>query len=229
VPASIVTPITPELPGSGDGGLVARTISEALDVRIGETRVPLDARNAALRTSETNAGNLVTDVMRARLQADVALMNGGGIRGNQLVPAGALTRRDINALLPFLNLLVMVEVPGKVLLEVLERSVSVYPRESGGFLQVSGLSFVFDPARPPGQRVVRVVVAASLRPRAALQAGEQPHGRGRRRVRDAGDGEALVFPEDGPGLAETLLEASSGPAWPAWPPRPNHAFRPRDV
>ena len=205
--------ITPELPEDpAMAALVARyqgRLSEALDVRIGETRVPLDARNAALRTSETNAGNLVTDVMRARLQADVALMNGGGIRGNQLVPAGALTRRDINALLPFLNVLVMVEVPGKVLLEVLERSVSVYPRESGGFLQVSGLSFVFDPARPPGQRVLRVVVGGEpLDPERRYKLATNSYTAG------GGDGYAmlatakpLVFPEDGPGLAETLLEA----------------------
>jgi len=206
-------PITPELPEDpAMAALVARyqgRLSEALDVRIGETRVPLDARNAALRTSETNAGNLVTDVMRARLQADVALMNGGGIRGNQLVPAGALTRRDINALLPFLNVLVMLEVPGKVLREVLERSVSVYPRESGGFLQVSGLSFVFDPARPPGQRVVRVVVGGEpLDPERRYKLATNSYTAG------GGDGYAmlatakpLVFPEDGPGLAETLLEA----------------------
>ena len=206
-------PITPELPEDpAMAALVARyqgRLSEALDVRIGETRVPLDARNAALRTSETNAGNLVTDVMRSRLQADVALMNGGGIRGNQLVPAGALTRRDINALLPFLNVLVMLEVPGKVLLEVLERSVSVYPRESGGFLQVSGLSFVFDPARPPGQRVLRVVVGGEpLDPERRYKLATNSYTAG------GGDGYAmlatakpLVFPEDGPGLAETLLDA----------------------
>lgn len=206
-------PITPELPEDpAMAALVARyqsRLSEALDVRIGETRVPIDARNAALRTSETNAGNLVTDVMRARLQADAAIMNGGGIRGNQLVPAGPLTRRDINALLPFLNVLVMVEVPGKVLLEVLERSVSVYPRESGGFLQVSGLSFVFDPTRPPGQRVVRVVVGGQpLDPERRYKLATNSYTAG------GGDGYAmlatakpLVFPEDGPGLAETLLEA----------------------
>ena len=108
-------------------------------------------------------------------------MNGGGIRGNQLVPAGSLTKRDINALLPFLNVLVMLEVPGKVLLDVLERSVGVFPREFGGFLQVSGLSFVFDPARPAGQRVVRVLVGGQpLDPERRYTAGDQQlYGRGR--------------------------------------------------
>jgi 2',3'-cyclic-nucleotide 2'-phosphodiesterase (5'-nucleotidase family) len=192
--------------------LVARyqaRLSEALDVRIGETRVPLDARNAALRTGETNVGNLVTDVMRARLHADVAVMNGGGIRGNQLIPAGPLTQRDVNALLPFLNVLVMLEVPGKVLLDVLERSVAAYPRESGGFLQVSGLTFLFDPTRPAGQRIVRVLVGGQpLDPERRYTLATNSYTAG------GGDGYAmlatakpLVFPQDGPGLAETLIQA----------------------
>ena len=147
--------------------------------------------------------------MRARLRADVAVMNGGGIRGNQIVPAGSLTRRDINALLPFLNVLVMLEVPGKVLRDVLERSVAVYPQEFGGFLQVSGLTFVFDPAGRPASASCGCWWAASpWTPSAATPwppTATRPGG---------GDGYAmlatakpLVFPEDGPGLAETLLEA----------------------
>ncbi len=137
-------------------------------------------------------------------------MNGGGIRGNQVVPAGALTRRDVNALLPFLNVLVMLEVPGRVLLEVLERSVGVYPRESGGFLQVSGLSFVFDPgaAGRPAGGAGRSWAASRWTPSGATRwrpTATRPRAATatrcwRRRSR-------WSFPEDGPGLAETLLEA----------------------
>jgi 5'-nucleotidase len=204
-------PITAEL--SDDpamASLVARyqaRLSDALDTRIGETRVPLDARNAALRTGETNAGNLIADVIRARLGADVAVMNGGGIRGNQLIPAGALTRKDVHALVPFLNVLVMLEVPGQVLLEVLERSVGSYPQEFGGFLQVSGLTLTFDPTRAPGQRVVRVLVGGQpLDPQRRYTVAANNY------TAAGGDGYAmlatakpLVFPEDGPGLTETLL------------------------
>jgi 5'-nucleotidase len=206
-------PITAELPEDpAMAALVARyqsSLGEALGVRIGETRVPLDARNAALRTGETNVGNLITDVMRSRLRADVAVMNGGGIRGNQVLPAGALTRKDVNVLLPFLNVVVLLEVPGTVLLDVLERSVAVYPREFGGFLQVSGVTFVFDPRRPAGQRVVRALVGGEpLDPRRRYTLATNSY------TAAGGDGYAmlatarpLVFPQDGPGLAETLLEA----------------------
>jgi 2',3'-cyclic-nucleotide 2'-phosphodiesterase (5'-nucleotidase family) len=206
-------PVTPELPEDpAMAALVARyqaRLGEALDVRIGETRVPLDARNAVLRTEETNVGNLITDVMRARLHADVAVMNAGGIRGNQVLPAGSLTKRDINALLPFLNVLVMLEIPGAVLADVLERSVALYPREFGGFLQVSGLSFVFDPSRRAGQRVVRVLVGGqpldlARRYRVATNSYTAAGGDGYAML---GSAKPLVFPQDGPGLAETLTDA----------------------
>ena len=107
-------------------------LTRALEVPVGETRVPLDARTSTLRTGETNLGDFVADVMRARLQADVAVMNGGGIRSNRIVPIGPLTKKDVQSLLPFLNVLVKLEITGHTLLAVLERSVSVHPRESGG-------------------------------------------------------------------------------------------------
>jgi 5'-nucleotidase len=206
-------PVTAELPDDpAMAALVARyqaRLDQALLVRVGETRVPLDARTAALRTRETNIGSYVADVMRARMRADVAVMNGGGIRGNLVVPAGPLTRKDVSALLPFLNVLVKLEVPGGVLLEVLERSVAAYPAESGGFLQVSGVVLTFDPARPPGQRVVRALVGgARLDPERrytlAVNSYLAAGGDGYAMLRSA---KPIVFPQDGPGLAETLVEA----------------------
>ncbi len=44
--------------------------------------------------------------MRAATGAEIALMNGGGVRGNRLYPAETtLTRRDILTELPFGNTL----------------------------------------------------------------------------------------------------------------------------
>jgi len=171
--------------------------------------VPLDARTARLRTAESNVGNFVADAIRARLGADVAVMNGGGIRSNRVLPAGRLTRRDIHGLLPFLNVLVKLEVTGATLLAALEHAVGAYPRESGGFLQVSGLAVAFDPSRPPGQRLVEVHVGG--RPvdparRYTLATNEY--------LARGGDGytmlaaaRVLVGPRDGPGLTETVIAA----------------------
>jgi 2',3'-cyclic-nucleotide 2'-phosphodiesterase (5'-nucleotidase family) len=206
-------PVTAEVPEDpAMAALVARygdRLTRALEAPVGESRVPLEARASALRTGETNIGNYVADVTRARLKADVGLMNGGGIRTNRLVPAGQLTKRDVHSLVPFLNVLVKLEVTGATLLSALERSVSAYPRESGGFLQVSGLTLAFDPRRPAGERVVRVTVGG-----AALEPGRRYTVAINSYLARGGDGyamltsaRALVGAQDGPGLAETLVDA----------------------
>lgn len=49
--------------------------------------------------------------------------------------------------------LVVIEVTGEVLYRSLENAVSSYPKLEGRFAQVSGISFCFNPDRPPGQRI----------------------------------------------------------------------------
>lgn len=206
-------PVTADIPEDlAMAALVERygqRLSQALDVPVGETREPLDARSSTLRTGESNIGSLVADVMRARMRSDAAVMNGGGIRTNRVIPAGRLTKRDIHALLPFLNVLVKIEVTGATLLAALERSVSAYPQETGGFLQVSGLTVAFDPSRPAGERIVRLAVGgAPLDPNRRYTVATNSY------LAAGGDGypmlktgRVLVGPQDGPGLAETLIEA----------------------
>jgi 5'-nucleotidase / UDP-sugar diphosphatase len=206
-------PVTAEIPEdpamAALVGDYAARLGAALDVPIGETREPLDATSATLRTAESNVGDFVADVMRARLGADLALANGGGIRTNRVVPAGRLTKRDVHVLLPFLNVLVKLEVTGAALLSALEHSVRAYPQESGGFLQVSGAAVVFAPSRPPGERVVRVTVGgAPLDPaRRYTVATNNFLARGGDGYAMLAAGRVLVGPEDGPGLAATLVDA----------------------
>ena len=50
------------------------------------------------------------------------------------------------------------EVTGEWLLAALENGVSLYPAANEQFLQVSGMSFKFDPAKPAGSRVFDVKV-----------------------------------------------------------------------
>ncbi|MFL5340972.1 MAG: bifunctional metallophosphatase/5'-nucleotidase [Gemmataceae bacterium] len=109
-----------------------------------------------VRDAETAIGNLVTDAVRDRARADVALLGGGGIRNG--IPAGVITRGTVKNAFPFDNTLCVVRIQGKVIVEALENGLSRYTVESGRgrFLQVSGLRFTFDPAKPVGSRVVNV-------------------------------------------------------------------------
>ena len=95
-----------------------------------------------IRSQETNLGDLCADAYRAMGKADVAFVNGGGIR--DVIPAGDITYGQIIKVHPFQNTMCVVEATGQEILDALEHSVSSLPSESGGFLQVSGLKFTVD-------------------------------------------------------------------------------------
>jgi 2',3'-cyclic-nucleotide 2'-phosphodiesterase (5'-nucleotidase family) len=129
-------------------------LTAKLSVVIGKALVALNGERADVRTKETNLGNYVTDWMRISSGADIAIFGGGSIRVS--VPAGDVTVGNIYAVLPFDNFLEVLEIKGSTLKAALENSVSAYPAQLGGFLQVSGFSFSFDPSKSKGSRVVSI-------------------------------------------------------------------------
>ncbi|MBQ8201995.1 MAG: bifunctional metallophosphatase/5'-nucleotidase [Clostridia bacterium] len=92
-----------------------------------------------IRNTETNLGDLCADAYRAMSGADVAFVNGGGIRAE--IPAGDITLDQIYSVHPFGNVMCMVEVSGQQILDALEWGSRNVPNELGGFLQVSGLTY----------------------------------------------------------------------------------------
>lgn len=139
------------------------SLKDMMNVVVGETQTALDGARENVRTRETNLGNLVADIMRHGVGADIAFGNGGGIRAS--IAQGKVTVGDVFTVLPFDNTLVLIEVTGEQILQALEVGVGKYPAQLGGFLQISGMSFVFDPSKPEGQRVVSAKVGdAALDP-----------------------------------------------------------------
>lgn len=124
-----------------------------MDVVVGSTQVPLDADDLRLRASETNVGNFFADAIRQHAQADIGMMNSGGIRGNRVYPAGPLKRRDLIQMHPFGNVICKIEVTGQLLRQVLEHGVARLPLTSGYFPQVSGVTFRVAIPAPAGSRV----------------------------------------------------------------------------
>jgi 5'-nucleotidase / UDP-sugar diphosphatase len=131
------------------------------------TVLPLDGR--AARTSESTLGDLVADSARAAVftdaagkttQADLALLQTSQIRLD-LLPAGDLTEAKLTGTLLFPDeQVVLVEMPGWMVVEALERGLSFLPRPSTSFLQVSGLTASYRPKGPAGRRIVEVKVGA---------------------------------------------------------------------
>ena len=140
-------------------------LAERLDVELGRTTVPLDARESVVRARESNVGNYVADAVRDDVDADVGLMNGGGIRGDaRYLPDASenspatITRETVVSLLPFPNTTVGLTVSGETLLAALENGVSRVADGSGRFPQVSGLSYAYDPNRAAGERITEATV-----------------------------------------------------------------------
>jgi 2',3'-cyclic-nucleotide 2'-phosphodiesterase (5'-nucleotidase family) len=137
-------------------------LDRLMNVPLTTTAVALDSRNAAVRGSEAAIGNLIADAMRARTGADVAIMNGGGIRGNKFYAAGSpITRRDVQAELPFGNHLVALYIKGSELRLAIENGLSRLPANAGRFPQVSGTTVAFDPKQPAGSRVTAMTVGGA--------------------------------------------------------------------
>ncbi len=123
---------------------------------VGSTEVPLNGERRAVRARETNQGNLIADALLWQAHAlaerfnapapHVALQNGGGIRNDNVIPAGALYELDIFSMAPFSNLLAIVpDISAEQFKEILENAVSRAERGDGRFPQIAGFTMTWDP------------------------------------------------------------------------------------
>ncbi|MGQ0548197.1 MAG: bifunctional metallophosphatase/5'-nucleotidase, partial [Armatimonadota bacterium] len=187
----------------------ADQMSRELDVVIGRTSVPLDARNTAVRGGESALGNFIADVMRRAVDADVAITNGGGIRTNALFPAGEIKRRDVVAWLPFGNVIVKARLSGEAIRAALENGVSQVEAQGGRFAQVSGLTYTYSRGRPAGSRITSVSIGGRpLDPAALYTLATNDF------MLNGGDGyatikagEVIISAAGGPVMANTVVDA----------------------
>lgn len=114
--------------------------AELLSKPVGKALVELVGGKSSSRSQETNLGNMITDAMRIKTGADVALQNGGGIRAG--IAPGEITYRDVLTVQPFGNTLTEIMVTGAQLKEVLD--VSAANVGGGGFMQVSGIKVTYN-------------------------------------------------------------------------------------
>ena len=122
---------------------------------LGSTAVPIDARDALGRQRESILGDLVTDAMRWGTGADVAVLNAGTLRLDDVIRPGPLSNYELESIFLFPDETRVLTVPltGARLRQILEHGVANGSLGKGGFLQVSGLAFTYDPAAPSGSRI----------------------------------------------------------------------------
>lgn len=121
--------------------------NETLKTVLGTTPYELTVNDPAtgnriIRNAETNLGDLTADAYRAELGADIGLSNGGGIRS--VIKPGNITYNDTLAVFPYGNMGCVIEATGQQIKDALEMASRNCPEESGGFLQVSGLTYTID-------------------------------------------------------------------------------------
>ncbi len=126
-----------------------------LSLEIGSSAVDLDARKKGMRSQEMPLGNLIADAWLAWFpQADMAAANGGGVRGDRIYPKGPISYLILKTILPFGNTLVLINMTGKEVKQMLEVSAAALDPEDtgveeGAFLQVAGVKFKIDRKAQP--------------------------------------------------------------------------------
>lgn len=211
-------PVTPEGPVDQATASVLQAyrarMSAELQQPAGETSEPLVATRPVMRSGEAAAGNLVADALRAWGNADVAIQNGGGVRGERTFGPGVLTRGDVSEMLPFPNYATLLRVSGSQLLEALENGVSQVEGQAGRFPQVSGMQVSYDRTAPAGARINQVLIGGQpLDPDASYTLATidflASGGDGYSVLKDA---EVLIPPSGGPVQSSLLLDylAASG-------------------
>jgi 5'-nucleotidase len=151
-------------PGMREQAATAAVVArwrDTLSRRIGPDRVlgiapkPIDAVDS-ISKRESEFGNMIVDALRIGTGADVALLNSGAMRYDDVMPAGPITRLMIEAIFLFADETRVLTFPitiGRVR-ELLEVGVGRGGLGSGPYPQVSGVHFSFDARLPSGARVV---------------------------------------------------------------------------
>ncbi len=136
--------------------------SDTLIARIGADRLlgrapeAIDAVDSTLRSGESRFGNLVTDAYRIGTQADVALLNSGAMRLDDMLGPGEIGVHLVESVFLFADetRIVTFELSGARLRELLEHGVSPGRLGTGAYPQVSGVRFTYDARLPNGARIV---------------------------------------------------------------------------
>ncbi len=132
-------------------------IASLLQQKIGILTTEMDTTLEAVRTRENPFGNYIADTLKEYTSADIALINGGTIRGERYYqPNTVLRRSDIVKELPFRNKIALLNVTGRQMIAALEIGFSLIKEVKGRFPQIAGMQVEYDSSKNVGSRVVSV-------------------------------------------------------------------------
>lgn len=143
---------------------------------VARTQVLLQGDKLVTRFGESNLGSAVTEAFLKHLarvtprgpgswsSVAAAIANGGGFRApiDEQSTGGVITFEDVVNVIPFGNTLVLLNLTGAQLKQVVEHGVALHDAtgliSKGEFLQMAGMRVAYDVGRQPGDRVVKLEI-----------------------------------------------------------------------
>lgn len=125
-------------------------VGPVLDAKIGKTNTKL-TKDQTVPFTDSILGNWNADVIRAKVQADVAFQNNGGIRIN--IDPGDITVGTIYTLMPFDNVICTATMTKAQIKYIMEQAVA----DNGKGIQLSGIRVTYDMSRKSMDRVTSIV------------------------------------------------------------------------
>ncbi len=133
------------------------------------SRIPGDSRSSICPSAATyERGSDISNVvakafLKVSPTADIAIQNGGGVRVD--LPAGDVTIADAFTLLPFSNTLVILDMTGQQIIDVLEDALAAHFDDggsSGSYPYAAGLRYNVDISQAKGSRISQVEVNSQV-------------------------------------------------------------------
>ncbi|MGR0278988.1 bifunctional UDP-sugar hydrolase/5'-nucleotidase UshA [Marinomonas dokdonensis] len=109
-----------------------------LNIEIGYASDDLVGERSVVRFQETNLGNLIAAAMKEKVNADIGVMNSGGIRDD--MPKGIVTYKSVLQVQPFANAISYVDLSADELTSYLS-GVGSKEAGTGAFAQFDGVAF----------------------------------------------------------------------------------------
>lgn len=111
-------------------------------IKIGKADQEFMGKRDVIRSQETNLGNLVARAYKDKFNADLSVLNSGGVRDS--IYPGEITIESVLTVLPFGGEVVTTEVKGKDLKSYIEFVATKLNPGSGSFPQMSGVEVIID-------------------------------------------------------------------------------------
>jgi len=130
--------------------LAENTVAPKINSYVGTLQNEVSRKENA--DGECTIGNLIADALKSEMNTEIGLTNPHGLR-DDLRP-GIISWGQIYSVLPFSNNILTVTLSGEDIYALLEQQ---WMGSYSNMLQISGITYTYDPSKPVGKRIVKIM------------------------------------------------------------------------